>query len=148
MPRTALIVPVRAFDAYYDGAPGVPAHVTVLFPFVDGDAVDEEAVASVLASFGAFPFTLASRERFADGVRWLRPEPSEPFRLLTQAVWRRWPECPPYEGAHDDVIPHLTVTRDDAPVPVDARAEEVWLIEEGSRGWRTRRAFPLAQGVA
>ena len=148
MPRTALIVPVRGLDAYYDGDPVGPAHVTVLFPFLDGGSVDEGAVADVLASFAAFPFTLASRERFDDGVRWLRPQPSEPFLRLTQAVWRRWPEHPPYEGAHDEVIPHLTITRDDAPVPVAARADEVWLIEERPAGWVLRRSFPLAQGVA
>jgi hypothetical protein len=148
MPRTALIVPVRALDAYYEGAPGVPAHITVLYPFVDAAAVDEKAVAEVLAPFDAFSFTLASRERFEGGVHWLRPEPSEPFRLLTRAVWQRWPEHPPYEGAHDDVIPHLTVTRADTPVPVETRAEEVWLIEEQPHAWTTRCAFPLAQGVA
>jgi 2'-5' RNA ligase len=148
MPRTALIVPVRELDAYYEGEPGVPAHITVLFPFADAAEVDEEAVAQVLAPFAAFRFTLAGRERFENGVRWLRPEPPEPFRRLTRAVWRRWPEHPPYEGAHDDVIPHLTVTRDDAPVPVEAVAGEVWLIEERAEGWATRRVFPLAQGVA
>lgn len=40
---------------------------------------------------------------------WLAPEPAEPFRALTELVWHRFPECPPYGGVHPDVVPHLTV---------------------------------------
>ena len=83
---------------------------------------------------------------------WLHPEPSAPFAALTEAVWRRFPAYPPYEGAHDVVIPHLTVS--DTPreieveLPIRARAREVVLIEEGLDGrWSVRRRFPL-QGVA
>ena len=155
--RTALIVAVpeaeEAVGAYRlahdsSGALGVPAHITVLFPFVASDAVDEAAIAEVVAQTSGFAFRLDAVEGWDDGVVWLHPEPSEPFRALTHAVWRRWPEHPPYEGAHDDVIPHLTVSNEHIEVsielPIDAHADHVVLIEEDDRGyWRERGRFPL-----
>jgi len=149
MPRTALIVPVPEAAAYYDPGNGVPAHVTVLFPFLDGGEVDEEAVAALLAPFRAFAFVLDRIEQFEDGTRWLHPEPSAPFVDLTAAVWQRWPSHPPYEGAFDEPIPHLTITVPDVPLPIAAQAREILLIEEdeASRRWAPRRSFPL-QGVA
>jgi 2'-5' RNA ligase len=155
--RTALIVAVpeaeEAVGAYRlahdsSAALGVPAHITVLFPFVAPEAVDEVTIAEVVAQIPAFAFRLDSVERFDDGVTWLRPEPSEPFTALTRAVWKRWPDHPPYEGEHDDVIPHLTVSDEHIEVsielPIDARATQVVLIEEDDRGsWRERARFPL-----
>jgi hypothetical protein len=162
--RTALIVPVPeaepavgALRLAHDPAAalGVPAHVTILFPFADPGNVDEEAVAALVARFRAFDFVLASVERFEDGVVWLRPEPSEPFVDLTAAVWQRWPAYPPYEGAFDEPIPHLTVSMSPIDVqvslPISCRAREVLLIEESETDgrWSVRRRFPLAdQGVA
>ncbi|MGN6797498.1 MAG: 2'-5' RNA ligase family protein [Gaiellaceae bacterium] len=161
MPRTALIVAipeaepaVGALRLEHDwSAPlGVPAHVTILFPFADAADVDEDATADLLAPFAPFDVELDRVERFDDGPVWLHPEPSAPFAALTDAVWRRFPDYPPYEGAHDVVIPHLTVS--DIPVeldvelPIHATVREVMLIEEGADGrWSLRRRFPL-QGVA
>ena len=136
----------------WSAARGVPAHITILFPFADGSDVDEEALGEVLAPFSAFDFQLDRVDRFDDGPVWLHPEPSAPFAALTHAVWRRFPEHPPYEGAFEVVVPHLTVS--DTPreieveLPISARAREVVLIEEGADGrWSPRRWFPL-QGVA
>ena len=133
----------------------VPAHVTILFPFVDGDDVDEAALRELFAQFEPFDFELDRLEQFADGaVVWLHPEPSEPFAALTQAVWERWPDHPPYEGAHETVIPHLTVSEEPAevevPLPIAARATEVTLIEQEEPGgpWATRLRFPLQQPAA
>jgi hypothetical protein len=127
---------------------GVPAHVTVLFPFQDSADVEEEELAGLLGTFEAFDFILDRIERFDQGVVWLHPEPSQPFEDLTAAVWRRWPDHPPYEGIFDVVIPHLTVSETpiefDIALPISARAGEVTLIEEGADGhWATRRSFPL-----
>ena len=67
MPRTALIVvvpeaepAVGALRLEHDwSAPlGVPAHVTILFPFAAGAEVEEEAIAEVVAGFPAFDFEL------------------------------------------------------------------------------------------
>ena len=159
MPRTALIVPVPEAEPQvgelrlahdWSAARGVPAHVTILFPFLDADDVDEAAVADLISGFPAFDFELDRLERFPDGATWLRPTPSLRFVDLTAAVWQRWPDHPPYEGIHDEVIPHLTIS-DETPIdvpfelPIVARAREVTLIEEdeSSGQWIARLHLPL-----
>jgi hypothetical protein len=158
MARTALIVVVPEAEPFvgairlahdWSAARGVPAHVTVLFPFVDSREIDEVELKAFFASQPSFDFSLDRVERFDAGVVWLHPEPSQPFELLTAAVWRRWPDYPPYEGTHQTVIPHLTVS--ETPIeleldgPIASRASEVTLIEEQADGrWTTRRAFPLS----
>lgn len=134
----------------WSAAHGVPAHITILFPFVDGADVDENALAELFAEFPAFAFELDRVERFDEGgIVWLRPNPSARFEDLTAAVWQRWPDHPPYEGAHDEPIPHLTVSESPIDVsfelPIACRAHEVTLIEEAPDGqWAARRRFPLA----
>ena len=90
---------------------GVPAHVTVLFPFRAPDEIDEatfETVSEVTRS--ASPFAVAFKEPASwPGVVWLRPEPDDGFRALTEAMAAAFPDCPPYEGVYDDIVPHLTV---------------------------------------
>jgi len=158
MPRTALIVAIPEAEpavgalrlAHDSSAPlGAPAHVTILYPFADGADVDEPAIAEVVASFAPFDFELDRVDRFDDGLVWLHPEPSEPFSALIQAVWRRFPEYPPYEGAFDVVVPHLTVSEVpidiDVELPIRATAREVTLIEQAADGrWSVRRVFPLS----
>ena len=132
---------------------GVPAHITVLFPFAPPDDVDEQALAELFARFRPVVFALDRVERFDDAVTWLHPQPSEPFVDLTAAVAQRFPYYPPYEGAFDEPIPHLTVSDDhidlSLQLPVSCHAAEVTLIEEGEDGmWTTRARFPLGQRTA
>jgi 2'-5' RNA ligase len=168
--ESALLVPVPAAEplvhehrlAHDPVAPlGIPAHITLLYPFVPPDGIDaavERAVAEVVAGFDAFDFTLRDVRSFADGVVYLAPEPEQPFTALTAAFGARWPEHPPYGGGYDTVIPHLTVAMANAvPVnaletvlranlPVSSRATEVWLMEgRVGDGWVRRAAFPLTQ---
>jgi hypothetical protein len=157
--RTALIVPVPEAEPYVaelrlahdsSAALGVPAHITILYPFADGADVDEDAIAALLARVPAWEFDLDRVERFGDGLVWLHPSPSAPFSELIAAVWQRWPEHPPYEGAHDEVIPHLTVSETpidfEPPLPIACVAREVTLIEQAADGrWAARRVFPLRQ---
>jgi hypothetical protein len=148
--RTALIAAIPAAAGYYSPGNGVPAHVTVLFPFLPPEEIDEASLEALFARFRAFDVTFDRLERFEDGTPWLHPSPSAPFVDLTSAVWQRWPGHPPYEGAHDEPIPHLTVTTTEVALPFSARVDEVTLIEEREEdgAWVTRRAFALAQGVA
>jgi 2'-5' RNA ligase len=156
--RTALIVAVPeaepavgALRLRHDSsaALGVPAHITLLFPFAPPEEIDEQAVADLVAAHAAFDFELASVERFGGAATWLRPDPPEPFLALIRALAGRWPEYPPYEGAQDEVVPHLTVAemRIELAVelPIRARAREVLLLEEEAPGGRffTRARFAL-----
>ncbi|HET6627908.1 MAG TPA: 2'-5' RNA ligase family protein, partial [Nocardioidaceae bacterium] len=91
------------------------AHITLLGPFADLTTIDDGLV-SELRSFFAdvlpFTFELSSICTFPGGGTYLSPEPAAPFHHLTHELHRRFPEFPPYGGAFDDVIPHLSV-----PVP-------------------------------
>jgi 2'-5' RNA ligase superfamily protein len=148
MPRTALLIPVAEAAAYYDGQPGVPAHLTILFPFPGPDEVDADALADLFGRFPAFDFVLDRIETFEDGTRWLHPVPAAPFVDLTAAVEQRWPDHPPYEGAFDEVIPHMTITVGDVPLPVAGRATEIrWMEKHEDGTWSTIQTFAL-QGVA
>jgi 2'-5' RNA ligase superfamily len=161
--RTALIVAVPeaepavgslrlAHDA--SAALGVPAHITILFPFAPPDEVDVPALEELFARFRPFDFALDRVARFDEGALWLHPDPSAPFADLIAACAQRFPAYPPYEGAFDEPIPHLTVS--ETPIdlqiqlPIAAHAAEVTLIEESESDgrWSTRRVFPLGQGVA
>src|SRR3954470_11229681 len=157
--RTALIVEVPEAEPAVgelrlqhdsSAARGVPAHITILFPFADAADVDDEALGQLFARFRPFDFTLDRVERFQEGAVWLHPEPSLPFVDLTAAVAQRWPEHPPYEGAFDEPIPHLTVSETpldlDVQLPIAAQAREITLIEEDdvTGRWSKRRAYPLA----
>jgi 2'-5' RNA ligase len=140
---------------------GVPAHVTVVFPFLPPERIDDAVVAEVAAVAGsvpAFDVTLARVAWFGDRVVWLAPEPAEPFRALTLAVWRRFPEAPPYEGLYTDVVPHLTIGHAAPPellaeaaedvaahLPIAARVEAVHLmVRDGpAERWRIVRELPL-----
>jgi 2'-5' RNA ligase len=139
---------------------GVPAHVTVLFPFVPAERIDEallEELRALFAGFEPFGFTLPRLARFPTTL-YLDPEPAGPFRALTQAVAERWPEHQPYEGAFDEVVPHLTAAQGEpdlldlaeaeiAPkLPLVGRASEVTLLVEAERFgelWERHATFPF-----
>jgi 2'-5' RNA ligase len=122
--HTALIVAipeaepaVAAHRATLDRAAswGVPAHITVLYPFLPPDAVTPDVLATlrrIAATVTRFDLTLATTAWFADTVVWLAPTPATPFTTLTQAVTNAFPQAKPYEGAHDQIVPHLTIGHD------------------------------------
>lgn len=142
---------------------GVPAHVTVLYPFVPPDELSQdifEMLGRALTPVDAFDGTLSQTAWFGEEVLWLAPTPDLPFRRLTQAVWDAFPDFPPYEGAHDDVIPHLTVgktphasvedlraaERDLAPcLPIPYRVDRVTVMSGTQRtaSWRVVKSFAL-----
>jgi 2'-5' RNA ligase len=142
---------------------GIPAHVTLLFPFVPAEEIDDEALAELRALFAATPaFAVAFRELHRwPGMGYLAPDPSEPFIRLTEAVVAHWPEHQPYGGAHAAIVPHLTVAYGDdallaeveadvrSQLPIQAMATSALLLEELERDWRRwgeRARFPLRIG--
>jgi hypothetical protein len=170
--ETAIIVPVPAADSVvgphrrvldHSAAWGVPAHVTVLYPFLPPDRIRDAAIDEVracLATVDAFECTFSKVEWFGQDVVWLAPDPDEPFRALTAAVWHQFPDHPPYRGAHADPVPHLTVgsmrlgdlagmRRAAADVrsklPIHALVDRVLLIAgtDAPDSWRTVVEFAL-----
>jgi len=166
--ESALLVPVpeaepavRRHRFRYDAVAlrGVPAHITVLFPFMPAAEITDEAldgVRQVLTRFPAFRFSLTRLERFPEGALYLAPDPAEPFVHLTAALVERFPAYRPYGGAYADVIPHLTVAQvseaaivDEvsdirSSLPIQSAAREVVLMAEGDdRRWHMRSRFAL-----
>lgn len=128
---------------------GIPAHVTLLFPFVPAPEIDDGLVAELSALFGGFEiFNVELREtrRWPEMV-YLAPEPPEPFIDLTEAIVARYPDYPPYEGVFDSIVPHLTVAHGGASLlgqaetelleslPIGVVAREVVLLEESVPDW-------------
>jgi 2'-5' RNA ligase superfamily len=148
-------------------AAGMPAHITLLYPFKPAGEIDAsvlDGLRQCFAAFAPFPFALAETRRFVapDAVLYLAPEPAEAIRALTLAIWQRWPETPPYRGRYADIIPHLcvaqvadlqqldAVARRFAPkaaamLPIRAMAAEVTLMDTESERWRIRTTFGLGR---
>jgi 2'-5' RNA ligase len=170
--RSALVVAVPEAAPAVDGwrertsaakpSNGVPAHVTILFPFaraaqIDGSLLDE--LQALFARLPAIRFDLREARRFP-GVLYLAPEPPDPFVSLTEVVVASYPGFPPYGGEFDSIVPHMTAAEGDAAVldeaeadirhalPIAAEANEVVLLEETQPNlgrWRTRASFPLRE---
>jgi 2'-5' RNA ligase len=141
-------------------AVGVPAHVTILYPFRSiVDDLAAEAVAEIAAEVGAFDVAFATLARFPGEVVYLVPQPAEPFRRLSEASVTRFPDCPPYGGAIPDPVPHLTVADGvdtataaalDSAVapglPIRSRVEHLTLIAQDETGhWFVVRHWPLGR---
>ena len=155
---------VERFRMQYDpsAAAGVPAHVTVLYPFKPPHELNAEVIQSLQELFsGLQPFSavLGETRRFPS-VLYLAPEPDEEFRMLTRLVFERFPDTPPYGGQFAEVIPHLTVAdvadaQQLEPIaadfagpaktglPIHFRVSEITLIENSSGVWRIREHIAL-----
>jgi len=107
---------------------GVPAHLTVLFPFVPPAGIDEATrttLRELLSSVTTFDFSLVATRWFADTVVWLAPDPDAPFRVLTQAVADAFPAYPPYGGQSTDHMPHLTIADRGPPEAMHAAEQQL-----------------------
>ena len=140
-------------------AQGVPAHVTLLYPFMPVDALDDSVrarVAGIVAAEPAFRVVFASVARWPNVVR-LDPEPAEPFRRLTEALVKAFPGYPPYGGVHTEIVPHLTIAQDvpddyyaaaehalPGYLPVRDFVREAWLIgHTPDTPWHTLWRLPV-----
>jgi len=154
---------VGAHRAVLDSAAakGVPAHITVLYPFVSPDLLDAAVLAAVGETVSGVPRFAAELVRvawFDERVVYVEPAPGRRFRELTVALWRRFPDWPPYGGEFSDVVPHLTIGHDgpgdvlaaaaadvESQLPIRFRVEGVSLMVGSSApgSWRTLAEFPL-----
>ena len=170
-PRSAIVVPfalparleaIRQ-DHVDNARLGVPAHVTLLFPFIPANELapsDIDLAAAVVRRTRGFEATFRQAMTFApteakEGVVWLAPEPPEPFVALTNQLADAFPAHPPYGGIHDTVIPHLTLANVDVDIaglveasrselPFERRVDVAALLVEDATGhWRIARELPL-----
>ena len=137
--------------------------MTLLYPFASTSEVDgyRQEVASSFAEHRPFELVLARLEQWDEGgAVYAAPDPEEPVRGIMRALWRRFPQFPPYGEAGIDPPPHasLTVSGGDDPAATRERVEErlsgllpatfeiseVALLEEFEPDrWRLRETFRL-----
>lgn len=140
---------------------GVPAHVTVLYPFVPPSEIDTqviEAVAVAVASVPRFSATWEATGWFGSEVLWLSPQPADSFRALASVVGAAFPAYPPYGGSYPDVTPHLTVGHGVSegqlreveaqvlphlPIRMDVTSAELWCGSDNTRSWHRVADLPL-----
>ena len=146
---------------------GMPAHITLLFPFRSPDAiarVDLETLTRLAAQTHRNRFALVAVDEFSEAI-YLRPYPDDLFRRLAQRLFDTFPDCPPYGGAYPDYIPHLTVAQTSGgeaqvslrlaidaaiapalPVACEAVALSLFITENGSDNgqWTLAQRFPFA----
>jgi 2'-5' RNA ligase len=156
---------VGAWRARHDpsAARGVPAHITLLYPFAPAAAAESEldGLREICGSIGAFTITLTEVRRFPS-TAYLHPEPFDELVRITALLTGRWPAYQPYGGAFATVVPHLTfadrASQDvieqasgavAARLPIQCAADEAWLMCSDARGTWTRRArLPFSTGRA
>lgn len=160
LPHSSVFVPVpeaegavgrwrRLFDPA--AVAGVPAHVTLMVPWVvpeDITDTDLHRLGEVLGKTLPFDFELAELGWFGPGVLWLGPRPVEPFLEAIGAIAEEF-STPPWGGEFVRVVPHLTVAHTirghqlhrvadhlagDLPIACRARQATI-MVGHGSQWW-------------
>jgi 2'-5' RNA ligase superfamily protein len=128
---------------------GIPLSLTLLYPFAAPSEVAQhfETLRGFLASYEPFAFELARLEQWEEsGAVYAAPEPEQPLRDMMRALWRLFPQFPPYREPAGDPPPHASLTwtggddreatrarverRLDGLLPAPFRITEVTLMEE------------------
>jgi 2'-5' RNA ligase len=165
---SGLIIPLPVAEQLIGGwratldpaaAAGVPAHITIHFPWVPADLVDKSVLHDVAEMVWAVPRFEVAFHRIAwfdREVLWLEPDPQRPFIALAAESARRWPDHPQYGGMFETVVPHLTVGVGDPGeleraeaglsevLPIHETATQVWwMTRTGVEPWVVRDTFDL-----
>lgn len=171
MAESVILIPVPQADPIvgkwrekYDKVAlhGIPSHITLLFPFKNPTEVNEEVIYKLKIIFSKikkFQFSLTEINTFP-GVVFLEPQPKEKFVELTKEIVKYFPENPPYGGKYPSINPHLTIgqlnsSQDinqikkeissdiQSKLPIQAIAEEVWLMVEKNNEWSVKVKIPF-----
>ncbi|MEV7525876.1 2'-5' RNA ligase family protein [Streptomyces sp. NPDC091371] len=136
---------------------GVPAHVSLLYPFVPVSALtgqDEKVIRSLAASFPAADVLLEELVTASGFVGVTVPE----LQPMVDAFRARWPAVRPYKGRFGErPAAHVTVAMGaddpavashvraamDSLLPLRTRATTVQLVVLTEEGWRPRFTAPL-----
>lgn len=170
--ETGLIIPVPACEDFirehrmHNAAvspEGVPAHLTLLYPFLSPGRCDEahDDVEAFFAAVEPFEFELTEVGWFDERVVFLAPSDPAPFVELTEQLIGRWTQCIPYGGRHAGKhVPHLTLGIEGTPeemaslaeaaeelLPIRCTAEQAWLMIGTPRPaeWDVKRRFAFGR---
>jgi 2'-5' RNA ligase len=140
---------------------GIPAHITVLFPFMPPAEIDDAVLrrlTRIFAAAPAFGHRLVRTSWFDEDVLWLAPEDDAPFRQLTELVQREFPDYLPFGGQYEGVVPHLTIAhqcpleqmrvaerlvREQLPISAVATAVSLMVQHDTSGTWSRAASFTL-----
>ncbi len=94
-----------------------PPHLTLLIPWLDPkESTNLEQVRALAARHPPLRLFFREASTFDHGrVVWLVPDPSAALTLLLTDTLATFPQCPPYGGLHQEVIPHVTVSAESDP---------------------------------
>ena len=149
----------RRFD--HSAALKVPAHVTLLYPWLPAEALTRAArrtLAAIVRETRAFDVRFAATRRWP-GILYLEPDPAWRFSALIEKVAAGFPAYPPYGGTISEVIPHLTLVENakaaldpiekaaSTHLPFERTVRSIEVLVEGPDGrWQTRWRLPLTAG--
>jgi 2'-5' RNA ligase len=173
--ETAIVVPVEGAELLlsaaatalgFDRPPGMPAHVTLLYPLVDAERLvvgHAHEAQRALADVHPFECSFSSIGRFDDPpvAIYLEPKPVEQFSAMIEALIAAFPNFPPYGGAADEVVPHLTIveTADrnlwaeveewvKPQLPVRTSVQGFSIYMQTDTGWVERFKLPLEKAAS
>ena len=135
-----------------DAREGVPAHLTLLYPFVEPSSLDVDVrgmIAAVAARHAPFDYRLDRAGRWPDTI-YVAVAPVEPFVALQADLATAFPDYPIYgEPPGFAFVPHVTIAEgssiDDpatardpgwTDLPRAARASAIEVIASDGGGWR------------
>jgi 2'-5' RNA ligase len=145
-----------------DAPAGLPAHLTLLYPFVDPSRLDASVrvtVGAVAARHAPFDYRLVAAARWPDTI-YVAVEPTKPFVALQADLGAAFSEHPIYgEPPGFAFVPHVTVAEGDASensrllddpawssLPRAARAVALDVIADQGGGWRLVWRLRLGTG--
>ncbi len=170
MLQSVILIPIPSADPVigewrkkYDHVAlhGIPAHITLLFPFKESSQITQEIIKKLEGIFlkvKQFPFTLDRINTFPN-VIFLDPNPRDEFIKLIEAIVHIFPENSPYEGKYSSINPHATIAQisdiektdslkkqieEDISInfPIQCLAKEAWLMIEDEKGeWHIQSKF-------
>jgi hypothetical protein len=125
--HTRLVLPVPELEATVPGA-----HIVLLSPFLDVDALEDGVVAELRELFAdvtPFAYRLTDVVEFPGGQRYLPPQPVGVFRRITHSLRRTFPEVVERTTSIDTVVPHLSLPEGvEVPTPLEVHAREALLL--------------------
>ncbi|MBN4046484.1 2'-5' RNA ligase family protein [bacterium AH-315-P15] len=144
---------------------GVPPHITLTFPFHPWKGCDDpglKALKDIARAQPPIDLTFEGLGSFP-GTLYFWPEPADVLVDLIERIHSAYPGYPPYRGAFEHVIPHLTVGDRLNPeqskclcgeimetlapqMPLHARATKIQLLESDGSVWSERAAWRLGTG--
>lgn len=156
----AIAVPIMRQYAV-DSLLRVPPHITLLFPFVPYEKLDdaEGTLRELCAQIKPIEITLRGYDQFP-GVIFMQPADPQPIKAVFRQIYDAFPLYPPYGGVFgNDLHPHLTVgefkNEDEQHsvwlpdyAPISFRAERIHLIYGLHREplpWLTHSVIPFSE---